>query len=151
MQTQLNRQMIAVIFFIIGIPLIEIYLMIKVGGVIGAFNTIFLIFFTAITGIYFARLAGLNAIRSGFNQLLKNEIPIYEIISGAALAFAALLLIIPGFLTDLIGFLLIIPVTRKFFISFISSKFKNKKTYDNEDIIEGNIDENQEEQNNKDN
>ena len=151
MQTQLNRQMIAVIFFIIGIPLIEIYLMIKVGGVIGAFNTIFLIFFTAITGIYFARLAGLNAIRSGFNQLLKNEIPIYEIISGAALAFAALLLIIPGFLTDLIGFLLIIPVTRKFFISFISSKFKNKKTYDNEDIIEGNIDEDQEEQNNKDN
>ena len=141
----------AVILFIIGIPLIEIYLMIKIGGVIGAINTIFLIFFTAITGVYFARLAGLNAIRSGFNQLIKNEIPIYEIISGAALAFAALLLIIPGFLTDLIGFLLIIPVTRKFFISFISSKFKNKKTYDNGDIIEGNIDEKQEEQNDKDN
>ena len=90
----------AVILFIIGIPLIEIYLMIKVGSIIGAFNTIFLIFFTAITGIYFAKLAGLNAMRSGFNQLIKNEIPIYEIISGAALAFAALLLIIPGFLTD---------------------------------------------------
>ena len=107
MQTQIIRQMNAVILFIIGIPLIEIYLMIKVGSVIGAFNTIFLIFFTAVTGIYFAKLEGLNAIRSGFGQLVKNEIPIYEIISGAALAFAALLLIIPGFLTDLIGFLLI--------------------------------------------
>ena len=117
----------ALILFILSIPLIEIYLMIKVGGVIGAFNTIFLIFFTAVTGVYFARLAGLNAIRSGFNQLIKNEMPIYEIISGAALAFAALLLIIPGFLTDLVGFLLIIPVTRKFFIRSISSNFYKKK------------------------
>ena len=106
----------AAILFIIGIPLIEIYLMIKVGGVIGAFNTIFLIFFTAITGIFFARLEGLNTIKSGFNQLIKNEIPVYEIISGATLAFAALLLIIPGFLTDIIGFLLIIPFTRKILI-----------------------------------
>ena len=138
-----------VILFIIGIPLIEIYLMIKVGGVIGAFNTIFLIFFTAITGVYFARLAGLNAIRSGFNQLIKNKIPIYELISGAALAFAALLLIIPGFLTDLIGFLLIIPVTRKLFISTISSKLRNKKVNNNKDIIEGSIDETQQD-NNKD-
>ena len=138
-----------VVLFIISIPLIEIYLLIKVGGVIGAINTIFLIFFTAITGIYFARLAGLNAIRSGFNQLIKNEIPIYEIISGAALAFAALLLIIPGFLTDLIGFLLIIPSTRKFFISAISSKLKNKKVANNEDIIEGNIDETRQDQNDK--
>ena len=87
----------AVILFIITIPLIEIYLMIKVGGIIGAFNTIFLIFFTAITGIYFAKLQGLSAIRSGIGQLVKNEMPIYEIISGAALGFAALLLIIPGF------------------------------------------------------
>ena len=132
-----------VILFIICIPLIEIYLLIKVGGMIGAFNTIFLIFFTAITGVYFARLAGLNAIRSGFNQLIKNEIPIYEIISGAALAFAALLLILPGFLTDLIGFLLIIPITRKFFISSISFKLKNKKINNSEDIIEGSVDENQ--------
>ena len=132
-----------VILFIICIPLIEIYLFIKVGGVIGAFNTIFLIFFTAITGVYFARLAGLNAIRSGFNQLIKNEIPIYEIISGAALAFAALLLILPGFLTDLIGFLLIIPITRKFFISSISFKLKNKKINNSKDIIEGSVDENQ--------
>ena len=149
MQIYLNRQMNVVIIFIIGIPLIEIYLMIKVGGMIGAFNTIFLIFFTAITGVYFARLAGLNAIRSGFNQLIKNEIPIYEIISGAALAFAALLLIIPGFLTDLIGFLLIIPVTRKLFISTISSKLRNKKVNNNKDIIEGSIDETQQD-NNKD-
>ena len=127
--------------------MIEIYLFIKVGGVIGAFNTIFLIFFTAITGLYFARLAGLNAIRSGFNQLIKNEIPIYEIISGAALAFAALLLILPGFLTDLIGFLLIIPITRKFFISSISFKLKNKKINNSEDIIEGSVDENQQDKN----
>ena len=132
----------AAILFIIGIPLIEIYLMIKVGGVIGAFNTIFLIFFTAITGIYFAKLAGLNAIRSGFAQLIKNEVPIYEIISGAALALAALLLIIPGFLTDLIGFLLIVPFTRKFIILIMSSKFKKKnKVYNKETIIEGSVDE----------
>ena len=137
----------ALILFIISIPLIEIYLMIKVGGVVGAFNTIFLIFFTAITGVYFARLAGLNAIRSGFNQLMKNEMPIYEIISGAALAFAALLLIIPGFLTDLVGFLLIIPVTRKFFIRSISSKFNRKKNEEN--IIEGSFKENKQNNNNK--
>ena len=127
----------AVVLFIIGIPLIEIYLMIKVGGVIGAFNTIFLIFFTAITGIFFARLEGLNTIKSGFNQLIKNEIPVYEIISGATLAFAALLLIIPGFLTDIIGFLLIIPITRKIFITAISYKFSKRKL--NEDFIEGDI------------
>ena len=137
----------ALILFIISIPLIEIYLMIKVGGVVGAFNTIFLVFFTAITGVYFARLAGLNAIRSGFNQLMKNEMPIYEIISGAALAFAALLLIIPGFLTDLFGFLLIIPVTRKFFIRSISSKFNRKKNEEN--IIEGSFEENKQNNNNK--
>ena len=139
----------AVILFIIAIPAIEIYLMIKVGGMIGALNTIFLIFFTAVTGIYFAKMAGLSALQSGFNQLIKNEIPIYEIISGAALAFAALLLIIPGFLTDLIGFLLIIPVTRKLFISTISSKLRNKKVNNNKDIIEGSIDETQKD-NNKD-
>ena len=86
MQIKIIKQMNAVVLFIIGIPLIEIYLMIKVGGVIGAFNTIFLIFFTAITGIFFARLEGLNTIKSGFNQLIKNEIPVYEIISGATLA-----------------------------------------------------------------
>ena len=130
-----------IILFTIGIPLVEIYLLIKVGSMIGAFNTIFLIFFTAITGVYFARLEGLNAVRSGFSQLVKNELPIYEIISGAALAFAALLLIIPGFLTDLVGFLLIVPVTRKFFIRSISSKFNRKKKEEN--IIEGSVDESQ--------
>ena len=148
MQTQIIRQMNAILLLIICIPLIEIYLLIKVGSIIGAFNTIFLIFFTAITGLYFARLAGLNAIRSGFNQLIKNEIPIYEIISGAALAFAAILLILPGFLTDLIGFLLIIPITRKFFISSISFKLKNKKINNSEDIIEGSVDENQQDKDN---
>ena len=133
----------AVILFIIGIPAIEIYLMIKVGYVIGALNTILLIFFTAITGIYFAKLAGLSTLRSGLGQIVKNEIPIYEIISGAALAFAALLLILPGFLTDIVGFLLIIPVTRKFFIKSISSKFEKKKN--NENTIEGVIEEENEE------
>ena len=153
MQIQLSRQMNAIILFIITIPLIEIYLMIKVGGIIGAFNTIFLIFFTAITGIYFVRLAGLSALRSGFNQLVKNEIPIYEIISGAALAFAALLLIIPGFLTDVLGFLLIIPPTRKIIIKIISSKF-NIKRHDknvNENIIEGDFEENKNNDKNKQN
>tara|TARA_Y100000590_G_scaffold467689_1_gene647478 strand:+ start:1676 stop:2053 length:378 start_codon:yes stop_codon:yes gene_type:complete len=124
--------------------------MIKVGGMIGALNTILLIFFTAITGVYFVRLAGLNEIRSGFNQLIKNKIPIYEIISGAALAFAALLLIIPGFLTDIIGLLLIIPVTRKYFISFIAYRYKNKRENDNDNIIEGDVDETKQNQNNKD-
>ena len=135
----------AIILFIIGVPAIEIYLMIKVGGVIGALNTILLIFFTAITGVYFAKLAGLSALRSGLGQIVKNEIPIYEIISGAALAFAALLLIIPGFLTDILGFLLIIPVTRKFFIKSVSSKFKKKENENKENIIEGVIEEENEE------
>ena len=100
--------------------------------------------------MYFARLGGLNAIRSGFSQLVKNEIPVYEIISGAALAFAALLLIIPGFLTDLIGFLLIIPVTRKFFIKIISSKFNNRKVH-NKDIIEGSFEDAEQNDDRKDN
>ena len=135
MQIQISTQMNAAILLIIGIPAIEIYLMIKVGGVIGALNTIFLIFFTAIAGIYFAKLEGLNTIKSGFSQIMRNEVPIYEIISGAALAFAALLLIIPGFLTDVIGFLLIIPITRKFIIGIISTKFRERKI--NEDFVEG--------------
>ena len=129
----------AAILLIIGIPAIEIYLMIKVGGIIGALNTILLIFFTAITGVYLAKIAGLSTLRSGFNQLVKNEIPIYEIVSGAALAFAAFLLILPGFLTDIIGFLLIIPITRKVFIKLITAKFNTRKNKDN--IIEGTIDE----------
>ena len=131
------------LILLIGIPTIEIYLMIKVGGVIGALNTILLIFFTAVTGIYFAKLAGLKTLQSGLSQIVKNEMPIYEIISGAALAFAALLLIIPGFLTDIVGFLLIIPITRKFFIKSVSLKFKKKENEEN--IIEGSIEEENEE------
>ena len=138
MQIQINRQMNAVILFIIGIPLIEIYLMIKVGGTIGAFNTIFLIFFTAVTGIFFARLEGFRAVTSGLQQLVKNELPIYEIVSGAALAFAALLLILPGFLTDFVGFLLILPPTRKIIIKSFSSKVYKKK---NKDFVEGEFEE----------
>ena len=138
MQIQINRQMNAVILFIIGIPLIEIYLMIKVGGTIGAFNTIFLIFFTAVTGIFFARLEGFRAVTSGLRQLVKNELPIYEIVSGAALAFAALLLILPGFLTDFVGFLLILPPTRKIIIKSFSSKVYKKK---NKDFVEGEFEE----------
>jgi len=133
----------AVILLIIGVPAIEIYLMIKVGGIIGALNTILLIFFTAITGVYFAKIAGLSTLKSGFNQLIKNEIPIYEIISGATLAFAAFLLILPGFLTDTVGFLLIIPITRKVFIKLIAGKFDAKRNKNN--IIEGTIDEENEE------
>ena len=139
----------AVVLFIIGIPVIEIYLLIKVGGIIGALNTILLIFFTAITGVYFAKIEGLSMLKSGFYQLVRNEIPVYEIISGAVLAFAALLLIIPGFLTDIVGFLLIMPITRKFFIKFISSKFNNKKS--NKDIIEGSFEENTQDDNEKNN
>ena len=146
MQTQINRPMNTILLFIIATPLVEIYLMIKVGSIIGAFNTIFLIFFTAITGVYFAKLEGLNTIRSGFNQLIKNEIPVYEIISGATLTFAAILLIIPGFLTDFIGFLLIVPITRKIFIKILSSKFNKKKI--NENFIEGEFEETKQDDNN---
>ena len=135
MQIQIVKQMNAVLLFIIVIPLIEIYLMIEIGGVIGALNTIFIIFFTAITGIYFAKLEGLNTIRSALNQIKKDEIPVNEIISGATLALAALLLIIPGFLTDIIGFLLIIPFTRNKLIKIISPKFDTKET--KKKIIEG--------------
>ena len=114
------------LFLLIGMPLLEIFLMIKVGYAIGAFNIILLIIFTAITGVYFARLEGLNTLRSGMSQLFKNEIPLYEMISGAAIAFAAFLLIFPGFITDFVGFMLIIPYTRKFLIKLISVNLKTK-------------------------
>tara|TARA_X000000368_G_scaffold43325_1_gene31199 strand:+ start:2450 stop:2875 length:426 start_codon:yes stop_codon:yes gene_type:complete len=112
---------------IILVPIIEIYLFIKIGAEIGAFNTISLIFITALIGIFYARYEGLNTLKSGFTHLVKNEVPAYEIISGAAIAFAALLLIIPGFATDLIGFLFIFPLTRKLIFGKISKKFENKK------------------------
>jgi len=125
-----------VLIGIILIPIIEIYLFIKIGSFIGAFNTISLIFITAIVGIYYARYEGLNTLRSGISQLIKNEIPGYEMISGAAIAFGALLLIIPGFATDILGFLLIIPITRKIFFGRFFRKVK-KNNNKNKDYIEG--------------
>ena len=115
---------------IILIPIIEIYLFIKIGSQIGAFNTISLIFITAIIGIIYARYEGLNTLRSGLTQLVKNELPAYEIISGAAIAFAALLLIIPGFATDIIGFLLLLPISRKVIIKRFSVNTEYKKRND---------------------
>ena len=126
----------SVIITIILIPIIEIYLFIKIGSQIGALNTILLIFVTAFIGVYYAKYEGLNTIRSGFSQLIKNEIPAYEIISGAAIAFAALLLILPGFASDMLGFLLIIPFTRKLILGKISNK-KKKKQDKKKDFIEG--------------
>tara|TARA_B110000116_G_C16679016_1_gene509795 strand:- start:434 stop:841 length:408 start_codon:yes stop_codon:yes gene_type:complete len=121
---------------IIGIPLIEIFLFIKIGSYIGAFNTISLIFITAFIGILYARHEGFNTLRSGISSLMKNETPIYELISGAALAIGALFLIIPGFATDLFGFLLIFPITRKLFIKKISNNFQ-KKNKINKNYIDG--------------
>ena len=126
----------SVILTIILVPILEIYLFIKIGSQIGAFNTISLIFITAIIGVIYARYEGLNTLRSGFSQLIKNEIPAYEMISGAILAFAALLLIVPGFATDSIGFLLIFPLTRKLLLNNFSKKFKREKENKN-DFIEG--------------
>ena len=116
------------IILILGIPLIEIYLFIKVGSEIGAVNTILLILTTAIVGIWYARYEGFNTLRSGMSQLVKNELKFYEIVSGAAIALGALLLIIPGFATDLFGFLLIIPLTRKLLFKKIDKNFGNKQT-----------------------
>ena len=121
---------------IILVPIIEIYLFIKIGGQIGAFNTILLIFITAITGIFYARYEGLNTLRSGFSQLIKNETPAYEIISGAAIAFGALLLIIPGFATDLVGFLIIFPPTRKLLLGKFAKNSSNQKK-EKQDFING--------------
>ena len=128
-----------VLILLIGIPLIEIYLFIKIGSQIGAFNTVLLIISTAIVGVAYARYEGFNTLKSGIRQIVKNELPVYEIISGATLAFAAFLLILPGFATDAIGVLLIIPLTRKIFLSkFVK---KNKNGYENREknnnFIEG--------------
>jgi len=117
----------SILITIILIPIIEIYLFIKIGSQIGAFNTISLIFITAIVGLIYARFEGLNTLKSGLSQLIKNEMPAYEIISGAVIAFAAFLLIIPGFSTDILGFLLIFPITRKFIMNRFGQKFKNQK------------------------
>ena len=126
----------SVLILILSIPIIEIYLFIKVGSYIGAFNTISLILITAIIGIIYARYEGFNTLRSGISQLMRNEIPIYEMVSGATLAFAALLLILPGFATDFLGFLLIFPPTRKIFVNKFSKNVKRKNSLNN-NIIEG--------------
>ena len=123
-----------ILLTIILIPVIEIYLLIKIGSQIGAITTIILIFATAIIGIYYAKYEGLNTLKSGFSQLSKNQTPAYEVISGAAIAFAAMLLIIPGFLTDTLGFLLIFPISRKFIFSKFSKKVETKENERNKFI-----------------
>ena len=126
----------SILLSIILVPVVEIYLLIKIGSKIGALTTILLIFFTAIVGVYYAKYEGLNTLKSGFLQLSKNETPTYEMLSGAAIAFAALLLIIPGFATDTIGFILIFPVSRKIIFSKIIKNFTNKGNKKN-NFIEG--------------
>ena len=125
------------IILLITIPLIEIYLFIKIGSQIGAFNTISLILITAVLGVWYARYEGFNTLKSGMSQLMKNELPFYEIISGAALAFAAFLLILPGFATDIIGLILIFPPTRKLLLKSISKKYSSKNNNIKKNYIEG--------------
>jgi len=125
-----------VLLLIILIPIAEIYLFIKIGSQIGAFTTISLIFVTAIIGVYYARYEGLNTLKSGVTQLYKNQMPFFELMSGAALAVAALLLILPGFATDLLGFLIIFPLTRKIFFQLLSRKTKSE-VHIKDDLIEG--------------
>ena len=134
----------SILILILLVPVIEIYLLIKIGSQIGALITILMIFITAIVGVYYAKYEGLNTLKSGFIQLSKNETPTYEMLSGAAIAFAALLLIIPGFLTDFVGFVLIFPPTRKIIFNRLAKKFNQKKEKNNfidgefEDIDEKN-------------
>ena len=138
------------LFFLllISIPLIEIYLFIKIGSYIGAFNTITLILVTAVIGVLYARYEGFNTLKSGMSQLIKNQLPIYEIISGAALAFAALLLILPGFATDFLGLLLIFPPTRKLMFNKVSTKYSTKNNK-KQDFINGEFEDIDEEKNDK--
>ena len=126
-----------VLILIIGIPLIEIYLFIKIGSHLGAFNTVLLILTTAIAGVAYARYEGFNTLKSGMRQLIKNEIPIYEIISGATLAFAAFLLIFPGFATDILGILLVIPITRRLILGIFINKKKYEKKSEKKKYIDG--------------
>ena len=127
----MNTLLLVILF----VPLVEIYLFIQIGGQIGAFNTILIILLTAVIGIYFVRMQGLSTLKSGATQIYRNQIPIYELISGAALAIAALLLIIPGFATDIIGFFLVMPVTRNIIFKYLGKKYKKEK--DKDDLIEG--------------
>ena len=126
----------SILLLIIIIPAIEIFLFIKIGSQIGAITTVLLIFTTAVVGVYYAKYEGLNTLKAGFTQLSKNETPTYEVISGAAIAFAALLLIIPGFATDVMGFLLIFPLSRKFIFNLFSKKF-HKKEREKNNFIDG--------------
>ena len=123
----------------IGVPALEVFLMIKIGGKIGALNTVSLIFLTAIIGVYFAKLEGIKTMRSGIMNLYQNKVPVYEMISGASIAVAALLLIVPGFFTDAIGFLLLIPFTRKILISFFVKKNKISTKQENINTLDGEI------------
>jgi len=125
------------LIIILGIPILEIYLFIKIGSQIGAFNTISLIIVTAIVGVAYARYEGFNTLKSGIAQMMKNEVPVYEIISGATLAFAALLLILPGFATDTLGILLIFPYSRKLLIKSVSTKYSKKQKVKEKNFIEG--------------
>tara|TARA_X000000368_G_C22757748_1_gene591283 strand:+ start:42 stop:473 length:432 start_codon:yes stop_codon:yes gene_type:complete len=139
-----------ILLSIILIPAVEIFLLIKIGSQIGAVTTIFLIFTTAIVGVYYAKYEGLNTLKSGFEQIRKNKAPTYEMLSGAAIAFAALLLIIPGFATDIIGFFIIFPVSRKFLLEKIFVKFKNKKDEtEKNNFIEGDFEDIEEEDDKK--
>ena len=138
----------SILLWIILIPIVEIYLLIKIGSQIGAISTIFLIFTTAIVGVYYAKYEGLNTLKSGFVQLSKNEVPAFEVLSGAAIAFAALLLIIPGFITDILGFLIIFPVTRKLIFTRIIKKKERNKTQKN-NFIEGEFEDIDDDKNDK--
>jgi UPF0716 protein FxsA len=127
------------LILIIGLPILEITLMIKIGQQIGAFNTILIIFFTAIVGIYYAKVEGINTIKSGMTNLYQNKIPFYEVLSGASIALAAILLILPGFISDTIGFFLLIPFTRKIIINlWLKNKFQNQSNH-NEEVIDAEI------------
>ena len=136
------------LLLLVIVPIIEIYLFIKVGLYIGAFNTILLILLTAIIGIMYARYEGFNTLRSGMSQLIKNQMPVYEIISGAVLAFAALLLILPGFATDLVGLLLIFPLTRKLFFKKVSNNYSDKNNK-KQDFINGKFEDIEDDDNEK--
>tara|TARA_B100000780_G_scaffold94934_1_gene66143 strand:+ start:2350 stop:2784 length:435 start_codon:yes stop_codon:yes gene_type:complete len=128
------------LLIIIGLPILEVTLMIKIGQQVGAFNTVIIIFFTAIVGIYYAKSEGINTIRSGMTNLYKNKIPFYEIFSGASIAIAATLLILPGFISDAVGFLLLIPFTRKIIINFLlKNKYQDKSRKERGEIIDAEI------------
>ncbi len=138
----------SILLWIILIPIFEIYLLIKIGSQIGAITTILLIFTTAIVGVYYAKYEGLNTLKSGFLQLSKNEVPTYQVLSGAAIAFAALLLIIPGFLTDILGFLMIFPISRKFIFTKIIKNQNFKKEQKN-NFIDGEFEDIDDDENDK--